>query len=94
MNSNAKPCKKTYTVGKWMPSDQRTLHSWMLKIMNKAEQQTGPLLPVIASFKQFIENDPKAFMLFTQMFDQVSEKITPFPRWDYPRCAITSICSR
>ncbi|WP_392420381.1 phosphatidylserine decarboxylase family protein [Edwardsiella piscicida] len=77
MNSNAKPCKKTYTVGKWMPSDQRTLHSWMLKIMNKAEQQTGPLLPVIASFKQFIENDPKAFMLFTQMFDQVSEKDHP-----------------
>ncbi|WCF13282.1 phophatidylserine decarboxylase associated domain-containing protein [Edwardsiella piscicida] len=62
--------------------------------MNKAEQQTGPLLPVIASFKQFIENDPKAFMLFTQMFDQVSEKDHPFPRWDYPRCAITSICSR
>lgn len=73
MNTHLKPCNNTYTVGKWMPSDRQTLRNWMLKIMQKAEKQTGPLLPVIESFKEFIETDPKAYMLFTQMFDQVPQ---------------------
>lgn len=73
MHASLKPCNKTYTAGKWMPSDQRTLRKWMLKIMEKAENDTGALLPCVEDFKNFIENDPKAFMLFTQMFDQVNK---------------------
>ncbi|MFU9137643.1 phosphatidylserine decarboxylase family protein [Erwinia tasmaniensis] len=73
MTTDIKPCNKTYTVGKWMPADRQTLHGWMLKIMRKAEASSEPLLPVVDAFKTFIETDPRAWMLFTQMFDEVSE---------------------
>ncbi|WP_345829490.1 phosphatidylserine decarboxylase family protein [Erwinia sp. HDF1-3R] len=73
MKTDIKPCNKTYTVGKWMPADRQTLHDWMLKIMRKADESSEPLLPVVDAFKTFIETDPRAWMLFTQMFDEVSE---------------------
>lgn len=67
-----KPKDKTFTVGQWMPSDQETLSAWLRKIMTKADNNDLPLLPVIQNFKTFIETDPKAYLFFTQMFDQVS----------------------
>ncbi|WP_392565602.1 phosphatidylserine decarboxylase family protein [Utexia brackfieldae] len=79
MNTEMKPCQKTFTVGKWMPSDQATLTTWMSKIMAKADQDTGPLLPSVQGLKDFIESDAKAYMFFTQMFDQVSKKLTTSP---------------
>lgn len=60
MEKNIRPIDKTFMVGKWMPSDQETLVAWMKKIMEKADKQTGPLLPVIENFKNFIETNPKA----------------------------------
>jgi phosphatidylserine decarboxylase len=79
MTVETKPIRKTYSVGQWMPSDQETLAAWMRKIMSKAELDTGPLLPSVQNLKDLIENDPKAYMFFTQMFDEVStrRKTTP-----------------
>ncbi len=73
MNAEMKPVNKTFAAGKWMPRDRRTLSEWMKKIMEKAERSTGPLLPVVQNLKDFIENDPRAYMFFTQMFDEVPE---------------------
>jgi len=72
MSTQLKPCDKTFTIGKWMPSDQKTLTEWLLRIMSKAEKSNEPLLPSIENFKNFIETDPKAYMFFNQMFDQVA----------------------
>lgn len=77
--STLKPCQKTFTVGKWMPSDQETLSAWLKKIMQKAEKDTGPLLPTVENLKNFIEHDAKAYMFFNQMFDQVSKKQVESP---------------
>lgn len=74
MNSNIKPCDKTFTIGKWMPSDQRTLTEWLQRIMDKADNEPTPLLPVVEDFKNFIESDPKAYMFFSEMFSQVSRE--------------------
>lgn len=74
MNTSQKSINKTYLAGKWMPSDQETLNAWMNKIMQKGEKDTRPLLPVIENLKNFIETDPKAYMFFNQMFDQVAAK--------------------
>lgn len=79
MEKNIKPIDKTFMVGKWMPSDQETLVAWMKKIMEKADKQTGPLLPTVEKLKNFIETDPKAYMFFTQMFDQVAKNKTKSP---------------
>ena len=63
-----------YCVGKWMPSDQAVLEGWFRKIMAKADQGTGPLLPAVEDLKRLIETDAKANMYFVQMFDQVSTR--------------------
>ncbi|WP_036169466.1 phosphatidylserine decarboxylase family protein [Massilia sp. 9096] len=60
-----------YCVGKWMPSDQHVLNTWLRKIHAKAEDQTGPLLPAVQQLKTFIETDATAYMAFTQLFDEV-----------------------
>lgn len=71
MNTTNKPINKTFIASKWMPRDRETLTNWMKKIMAKAEKDTGPLLPVVENFKNFIETDAKAYMFFNQMFDEV-----------------------
>lgn len=74
-NSDHSPAKHSFAPGKWMPQDQLTLTQWMKKIMSKADDHAGePLLPVVQRFKNFIESDPKAFMYFTRMFEEVPEK--------------------
>lgn len=79
MRTKLKPCDKTFTIGKWMPSDQKTLTEWLLRIMSKAEKSEEPLLPSIDNFKNFIETDPKAYMFFNQMFDQVGKDKSQSP---------------
>ena len=71
MSTTIKPINKTFTAGKWMPRDRETLVNWMQKVMDKAEKDTGPLLPVVENLKNFIETDAKAYMFFNQMFDEV-----------------------
>jgi phosphatidylserine decarboxylase len=71
MSVDTKPIRKSYSVGQWMPSDQETLAAWMRKIMTKADRDTGPLLPSVQNLKDLIETDAKAYMFFTQMFDEV-----------------------
>ena len=65
------PARATYLAGKWMPSDQAILDSWSEKIMAKADADTSDLLPVVQDLKMLIENDAKAYMFFSQMFDDV-----------------------
>jgi phosphatidylserine decarboxylase len=73
-DANSQQIRTAYNVGQWMPSDQETLAAWMRKIMAKADCDTGPLLPSVQNLKDLIENDAKAYMFFTQMFDQVSTR--------------------
>ncbi len=79
MNSSVKPINKTFAAGKWMPRDQKTLTDWLNKIMAKAEKDTGPLKPVVEDLKNLIENDAKAYMFFSQMFQEVpaNKKASP-----------------
>jgi phosphatidylserine decarboxylase len=68
----SEPSTRTpYCVGRWMPSDQAVLNTWLEKIHARAEDQTGPLLPAVQQLKTLIETDATAYMVFAQMFDQV-----------------------
>lgn len=75
----AKPAP--YRVGKWLPSDQKTLNEWRSDLIRETDNSAGKdeLLPVIQEFKDLIENDPELFMLFTEMFNQVPKK-PPFDK--------------
>jgi len=74
MTSSVIASKKVYSVGQWLPSDQKTLHDWMLKIMQKADVDSSPLLPSVQRLKDYIETDAKAFMFFNQMFSEVPKR--------------------
>lgn len=79
MSSNETSVNVHYKVGKWLPSDQAVLDAWSTKIATKADNDTGPLLPAVQNLKTLIETDAKAYMFFTQMFQEVpeSEKTSP-----------------
>ncbi|WP_432737484.1 phosphatidylserine decarboxylase family protein [Maridesulfovibrio sp. FT414] len=64
-----------YRVGKWLPSDQKTLDEWKSELISESDAAGSVrLLPVLQEFKDMIENDPVLFMLFTEMFKQVPNK--------------------
>ena len=77
-----------YCVGKWLPSDQAILDSWLLGMLKEVgrkyqekqvhlldeEFETDDLLPPIKDLQQLIETDPHINMLFHQMFEQVPLK--------------------
>jgi phosphatidylserine decarboxylase len=64
-----------YQVGEWLPTDQLKLEDWRHSLIRETTDATGEtsFFPVILEFKEIIENDPELFMLFTQMFEQVSK---------------------
>ncbi len=74
--TNDAPCNHTFAAGKWLPRDQKTLAEWLKNIAGKADSDTGELLPSVARLKHFIETDAKAYMFFTQMFDEVPHNKT------------------
>lgn len=79
MPSRSKPANATFVAGRWMPSDQDTLDAWLHKMIGRADRDAGRLLPAVAELKRFIETDAKAYMFFTQMFDEVPRSKTSSP---------------
>ncbi|HPF11641.1 MAG TPA: phosphatidylserine decarboxylase family protein [Flavobacteriaceae bacterium] len=63
-----------YRVGEWLPSDRLVLENWLKDLIVEVENTPKPMHPVILELKDLIESDPKLFMLFTLMFQQVPEK--------------------
>ena len=49
----------------------------MKRVMSKDDADDSLLLPGIGAFKRYIDGNAKAFMYFTQMFDQARQKKSP-----------------
>lgn len=63
-----------YKVGKWLPSDQKIMNEWVAAQLADSKGSNKALKPVVQDFKDAIENDPKLFMLFNEMFMQIPDK--------------------
>ncbi len=63
-----------YRVGKWLPSDKRILDNWLMDLIIEVENTPKPTHPVIKELRSVIEGDPKLYMLFNLMFEQVPGK--------------------
>ncbi|MCG8410586.1 MAG: phosphatidylserine decarboxylase family protein [Bacteroidales bacterium] len=63
-----------YRVGKWLPTDQKTLENWISTVITLAKKGKRRFHPVIIEFKELIENDAEIYMLFHMMFNQVPHK--------------------
>jgi len=64
-----------YRVGEWLPSDQAILEGWLNLVIEESKKKSDSLLPVVEEFKNLIESDPKIYMLFNQMFQEIPEKV-------------------
>ena len=61
-----------YNVGQWLASDQLLFDKWLEGLVEGTESFNRPLSPVIQELKELIEEDPQLYMLFNQMFEQLS----------------------
>ncbi len=62
--------KRGSRVAHWLPSDRKTLNSWLAETSEKAEKKAAPLHPAVRELEELIEGDPVLLMYFTQMFEQ------------------------
>lgn len=62
-----------YSVGKWLPSDQRAVDAWVARLVRRVESRTArkELHPSVQDLKDLIEGTPEVYMWFHQMFNQV-----------------------
>ena len=67
------PVRHPYRVGRWLPQDQRVLDQWLAELVEKVDQTTEPLRPVMQELQDLIESDPTLYMYFHMMFEQVPD---------------------
>ncbi|KAF2859132.1 hypothetical protein K470DRAFT_219804 [Piedraia hortae CBS 480.64] len=59
----------------WLPPDHRITHAWVKKQVEDTHAAgKQQLSPTLQEFKDFIENNPRIYMYFTDMFEQVPRK--------------------
>ncbi|KAK8079287.1 L-tryptophan decarboxylase [Apiospora phragmitis] len=68
---------KVHRPGAWMPADHRLHHDWLDKQIKHVEghgDKKPKLIPVLQEFKDLIEGDPRIYMYFSQMWEEVPHK--------------------
>lgn len=62
-----------------MPADHKLHKEWLGQQVEHARKNPKPLAPVLQEFKDLIESNPRFYMYFTSMFDQVPSKKGVYP---------------
>ncbi|RYO83833.1 hypothetical protein DL763_007712 [Monosporascus cannonballus] len=61
--------------GAWLPADHRMQHEWMkAQVEHVDKHPKKELIPALKEFKDFIETNPRIYMYFTEMWDEVPLK--------------------
>ncbi|KAK5202384.1 hypothetical protein LTR41_011863 [Exophiala xenobiotica] len=66
--------KKSLRAGAWLPADHRAHKGWLNERIDQAEKYRKSFIPVLQEFKDFIESDPRRYMYFSAMFEEVPFK--------------------
>ncbi|KIH94520.1 phosphatidylserine decarboxylase [Sporothrix brasiliensis 5110] len=63
-------------AGGWLPADHRVQHEWLSKTVKHVDSKSkrAALVPVLQEFKEFIETNPRVYMYFTAMWDEVPHR--------------------
>ncbi|GAA1293946.1 phosphatidylserine decarboxylase family protein [Saccharothrix xinjiangensis] len=71
-------------VGDWLPTDQVYLARWLDDLIGEVGEksaapglQTRELADPLTVFREFVYANPEVYVLFTDMFEQLSQKVTP-----------------
>ncbi|KAF3023168.1 hypothetical protein E8E14_014130 [Neopestalotiopsis sp. 37M] len=70
---------KRHKHGAWLPTDHRTQHEWLARQVEHVDKKhkagtKKPLSPALQEFKDLIETNPRIYMYFTAMWDEVPQK--------------------
>ncbi len=57
-----------------MPADHRIQKEWLNTQIEEAHQNKKELTPVLQDFKNFIESNPRIYMYFNSMFEEVPRR--------------------
>ncbi|KAK3068525.1 hypothetical protein LTR53_013837 [Teratosphaeriaceae sp. CCFEE 6253] len=60
--------------GAWLPADHRIQKEWLGEQIKQAHDNKKELLPVLQDFKDFIEGNPRIYMYFNSMFEEVPRR--------------------
>jgi phosphatidylserine decarboxylase len=61
--------------GAWLPADNRVHREWLDRTIDHIDQHgEKELIPVLREFKQLIEENPRIYMYFTEMWDEIPNK--------------------
>ncbi|KAI0470828.1 Phophatidylserine decarboxylase-domain-containing protein [Xylariaceae sp. FL0804] len=66
---------RVHRHGSWLPADHRVQHEWMSRQVEHVDKHgKKQLSPVVQEFKEFIESDPRIYMYFNQMWEEIPQK--------------------
>ncbi|KAG7293723.1 hypothetical protein NEMBOFW57_003780 [Staphylotrichum longicolle] len=61
--------------GNWLPADNRVHREWLGKTIDHVDKHgEQELIPVLREFKELIEDNPRIYMYFTEMWDEIPSK--------------------
>ncbi|KAK4140445.1 uncharacterized protein C8A04DRAFT_39901 [Dichotomopilus funicola] len=61
--------------GAWFPADHRVHREWLRrKVSHVDDHGDKELIPVLREFQQLIEENPRIYMYFTEMWDEIPNK--------------------
>ncbi|KAK7757227.1 hypothetical protein SLS62_000776 [Diatrype stigma] len=61
--------------GAWLPADHRVQHEWMkAQVEHVNSHAKQELVPVLREFRDMIESEPRIYMYFNEMWDEVPHK--------------------
>ncbi|KAL2134349.1 hypothetical protein VTI74DRAFT_404 [Chaetomium olivicolor] len=66
---------RVHRPGAWLPADHRVHREWLGRTIDHIDKHgEKQLIPVLQEFKDMIENNPRIYMYFTQMWDEIPSK--------------------
>ncbi|KAL1843603.1 hypothetical protein VTJ49DRAFT_886 [Mycothermus thermophilus] len=66
---------KPIWLGAWLPADHRIHREWLGRSIDHIDKHgEKDLVPVLGEFKRLIEDNPRIYMYFTEMWDEIPSK--------------------
>ncbi|KFA54632.1 hypothetical protein S40293_02230 [Stachybotrys chartarum IBT 40293] len=65
---------KIFKPGAWLPRDHRVHREFLKRASSEAGRNRKELTPALKEFKELIEGNPRLYMYFTQMFEEIPSK--------------------
>lgn len=60
------------SLGAWLPADHRVHREWLRRAVQHVDKHgEKKLIPVLREFRELIEDNPRIYMYFSQMWDEI-----------------------